>query len=239
MRKVTGRGFTLIELLVVIAIIAVLAAILFPVFAAARAKALQTQCLGNLKQIGIATALYVDDNGDRFPLWGSANATSNGWLGAVQAYARTNLIGRCPSAKPGATGFTYWRNVYTDYWSVPGGAIAPPTMSKILFPSNTVFLMDGPAVNNANSWHTWWGPPTAFTDYGWIPLNSGIEAETRHAKGANVLFVDGRVSVVKRGGFTTTSTDSSADPLRAVGYGSPTAPWCYRNDGTHPWFRSN
>lgn len=75
------QGFTLIELLVVIAIIAILAAILFPVFLAAQAKAKQTQCMGNLKQIGIATTLYIDDNGGRFPLWGGG-ATNQGWLGA-------------------------------------------------------------------------------------------------------------------------------------------------------------
>src|SRR5512136_1337050 len=60
-------GFTLIELLVVIAIIAILAAILFPVFARAREKARQAQCQNNLKQVGTAMAMYMNDNGDRFP----------------------------------------------------------------------------------------------------------------------------------------------------------------------------
>lgn len=61
------RGFTLIELLVVIAIIAILAAILFPVFAQAREKARQTQCLSNLKQLGTAFAAYASDNDGRIP----------------------------------------------------------------------------------------------------------------------------------------------------------------------------
>jgi len=59
--RLLRRGFTLIELLVVIAIIAILAAILFPVFAQAREKARQTSCLSNLKQSGTATLMYVQD----------------------------------------------------------------------------------------------------------------------------------------------------------------------------------
>jgi prepilin-type N-terminal cleavage/methylation domain-containing protein len=63
-----NRAFTLIELLVVIAVIAVLAALLFPVFSQARDKARQTSCASNLKQIGLAAALYIQDYDERYPL---------------------------------------------------------------------------------------------------------------------------------------------------------------------------
>src|SRR5438132_1016619 len=62
------RGFTLIELLVVEAIIAILAAILFPVFAAAREMARKSACISNLKQIGHAYSLYLQDHDEQFPL---------------------------------------------------------------------------------------------------------------------------------------------------------------------------
>jgi prepilin-type N-terminal cleavage/methylation domain-containing protein/prepilin-type processing-associated H-X9-DG protein len=83
------RGFTLIELLVVIAIIAILAAILFPVFAQARDKARQAACLSNLKQAGSALAMYVQDYDETLPnacQWGRA------WLWATD---KAGLTGRC------------------------------------------------------------------------------------------------------------------------------------------------
>lgn len=91
MRKVQSRrGFTLIELLVVIAIIAILAAILFPVFAAARENARKAQCISNLKQLGLATKMYVDDNGQKM-VPGSTKEWVDGqlWWLKVDPYIKT------------------------------------------------------------------------------------------------------------------------------------------------------
>ena len=82
------RGFTLVELLVVIAIIAVLAAMLFPVFAGARGKARQTACLSSLRQLGMAVAMYVGDRDDTYPYDVKPRAPAG--PGAAPAYDGTN-----------------------------------------------------------------------------------------------------------------------------------------------------
>ncbi|MFQ6132496.1 MAG: type II secretion system protein, partial [Armatimonadota bacterium] len=112
-------GFTLIELLVVIAIIAILAAILFPVFAQAREKARQTACLSNLKQIGLALAMYVSDNDEMYPRHSLPNsdindgieATYRGWVSNVlRPYTRNQKIYQCPSRHNGG---------FRDPWNPP------------------------------------------------------------------------------------------------------------------------
>jgi prepilin-type N-terminal cleavage/methylation domain-containing protein len=98
MRQRRERGFTLIELLVVIAIIAILAAILFPVFAQARESARKTSCLNNMKQLGTATAMYTQDWDGWYPLAWFSNG-ENGFEVALYPYIKNKGIFECPSNK--------------------------------------------------------------------------------------------------------------------------------------------
>jgi prepilin-type N-terminal cleavage/methylation domain-containing protein/prepilin-type processing-associated H-X9-DG protein len=103
----SSKGFTLIELLVVIAIIAILAAILFPVFAQAREKARAISCLSNEKQIGTAILMYVQDYDEQFPVGSKLsfpNGPANfnplmygvGWAGQIYPYTKNAAITKCP-----------------------------------------------------------------------------------------------------------------------------------------------
>jgi prepilin-type N-terminal cleavage/methylation domain-containing protein len=101
----TTRAFTLIELLVVIAIIAILAAILFPVFAQARAKARQAACLSNMKQLGTAVMMYVQDYDETYPpsqvnipAPAPANAVMS-WPTMIFPYVKNEGIFVCPDGE--------------------------------------------------------------------------------------------------------------------------------------------
>src|SRR5438132_14163411 len=95
MHRAWKPAFTLIELLVVIAIIAILAAILFPVFAQARAKARQATCASNMRELGTAFMMYVQDYDERYPPtdYDDASGTRWTWFQLVDPYIKAGLTG--------------------------------------------------------------------------------------------------------------------------------------------------
>jgi len=117
------RAFTLIELLVVIAIIAILAAILFPVFAQAREKARQAGCLSNLKQMGLGVMMYTNDYDESYTP-GEVRAPGNyavaSWKSLIIPYVKTKGIYECPDTRAGLamllTGYT--GGLWPGWWSL-------------------------------------------------------------------------------------------------------------------------
>lgn len=152
------RGFTLIELLVVIAIIAILAAILFPVFAKARESARKSSCLSNMNQIGKAVMQYTQDYDERYaPIRGGGSVPGNTncgagqsgtWRTAIQPYAKNLGIYRCPSNNTGLSGEDGIPGHYA--WATTGSGspqgdgfswscgAQTNTLSQIQYPAETV-----------------------------------------------------------------------------------------------------
>lgn len=104
------KGFTLIELLVVIAIIAILAAILFPVFAQAREKARQTQCVSNMRQATTAARMYMEDFDQQSMYWLWYNRNNTGvwisWMEMLNPYVKNNDVFLCPSMSKNISSYT-------------------------------------------------------------------------------------------------------------------------------------
>ena len=178
-------GFTLIELLVVIAIIAILAAILFPVFARARAKAQQNNCLSNVKQLALGTLMYCSDYDQKIPGQYRAGPPAMGWAGVIQPYVKNTQIFLCPSdPKPagsatyvnGACSYALNYNGYGFRWDNGAYQLGNGCVSidRWQYPSERMLL----AENQVGNFGLYWvGCETQIPNW--------------HNEGANLGFADG------------------------------------------------
>jgi prepilin-type N-terminal cleavage/methylation domain-containing protein/prepilin-type processing-associated H-X9-DG protein len=227
------KGFTLIELLVVIAIIAILAAILFPVFARARENARRASCQSNLKQIALGMFQYTQDYDERYPrlyidIDGSSGWTppttatgDQGWAFTIQPYLKSIQIFQCPSetTSPGPYA-QYGGATYTDYWfnRIMAGQSQAAIDSVALTVMNgdgnsydSLYYYDGTIANGSTGTATTAGPITGL----------GV-AHLRHLDGANFAFADGHVKWQKgQGSGSTASCSAVRNAVETAAAGKP------------------
>ncbi len=180
------RGFTLIELLVVIAIIAILAAILFPVFARAREKARQTSCLSNIKQIVLAHLQYAQDYDER--CCGGQSPGVGAWYNALSPYLKNTQVLKCPSdsLSPVCSYGVPYYNMFHDAGAPRGFALG-----RIDSPSECLLMGETQNSSGAATWYY-------YTPKNWpYPYDTAngpgnrIADPGRHNEGSNIGFVDG------------------------------------------------
>lgn len=223
-------GFTLIELLVVIAIIAVLAAILFPVFAQAREKARAASCLSNCRQLGLAIQMYADDHDAAFPCSCLRSMTMGGdmmsqnmqsWLETTLPYIKSRGLYRCPSdssplwndmelPRQSSYGFNaYFIPIQEPYYGL--------SQAQIVRPAECVLVTE-----LADTWHEdffmpmYWGdlPKVANAEMQMMewdmmqgePMSLALR---RHTEGANYVFAEGHAKWLR---FAKTFQQSMGEP---------------------------
>lgn len=210
-----SSGFTLIELLVVIAIIAILAAILFPVFAQAREKARQASSGSNARQLGLAINMYKQDYDERFPFggWLPNNDGSLEWQNSTAPYIKNRGIFRCASSADddedptNPQAWAWNRNpVSYLYNNMLGRDRRPPSDALVKQPADCWLVLDGHSDWGGMSGVDWMGRPntvwlmedTTFGDAaslvnGWLSWQGFTWGLPRHNGGANVTYTDGHV----------------------------------------------
>ncbi len=212
--RLDGAAFTLVELLVVFAVIAILASLLLPTLSATKAAAKRIQCVDNLRQLGLATQMFWDDNDDLTFRY-LAGATNGGrlywfgWLkpgtegdrefdpaqGALYPYLQGTGVEICPSLdygssiykyKAGVAAYGYGYNLYLGQTSI--------NTSRISSPSETVLLADAAQINDFQAPASPDNP--MLEEFYYVDADEGSgypNAHFRHQRQANAVFCDGHV----------------------------------------------
>ena len=204
MQSVSRRAFTLIELLIVIAIIAILAAILFPVFARARENARRASCQSNLKQIGLGIMQYTQDYDEQMPPRLVSASPSMTWKDIIQPYVKSIQIFACPSnpiAKEVTLQSTFnapaGYNPNSSHSLAVFGNTGAYSMAVLQYPATTVAVCETTFINSDFDITTAYFAATHQTNAG----NKGASLFTGiyngHLSTGNYLFADGHVKALK------------------------------------------
>jgi prepilin-type N-terminal cleavage/methylation domain-containing protein len=203
--KKRNHGFTLIELLVVISIIALLAAILFPVFARARENARRASCSSNVKQIMLGVMQYTQDYDERVP--GSSANNDRTFYDYVEPYIKSRAVFVCPSNSKKSVGYGY---NYAYFAKLPanapisGGCINIASVQK---PAETVMLTDNSAGRDFDYAPRYWRTFGGAETYG---LNDYGDVSDRHFEGTVVGWADGHAKWLRREKLYAAGCDGTA-----------------------------